>query len=76
MITHSLITNSFAKLSTAIVKKMYNEHKILKIKSVCVLITENCRTALGMESQEIPDSALTASSMYGDAVSPRSARYV
>jgi len=43
---------------------------------VCVFTAGECRTALGMNSREIPDSAITASSSFDPlSVGPTSARF-
>ena len=43
----------------------------------CFSIPAQCRDSLGMQSKEIPDHAITASSSYDDStVGPKNARYV
>lgn len=42
----------------------------------CVVTGDTCKTALGMQSEAIPDSAITASSSYDfDSVGPARARF-
>lgn len=43
---------------------------------VCVYVTAQCRTVLGMQTGEIPDGALSASSSKAEDLGPTSARSV